>query len=73
MFFAITLANHRAYCFKVSLPTTVCFSGVAYMILYQTDQIIIFLTIFNQIAIQGTPQMAADNEAISLSRIHSSY
>ena len=31
------------------------------------------LTRFNKIAIQGTPQMAADNEAISLSRVHSDY
>ena len=29
------------------------------------------LTIFNKIAIQGTPQMAADKEAIILSRVHS--
>ena len=29
------------------------------------------LTIINKIAIKGTPQMAADKEAISLSRVHS--
>ena len=29
------------------------------------------LTIFNTIAIQGTPQMAVDNEAICLSRVYS--
>ena len=28
------------------------------------------LTIFNNIAIQGTPQKAADKEAISLSRVY---
>ena len=31
------------------------------------------LTRFNNIAIQGTPQMAADKEATSLSRVHSYY
>ena len=31
----------------------------------------VFLTIFNKIAIQGTPQMAVDKEAISLSRVDS--
>ena len=31
---------------------------------------IIFLTRFNKIAIQGTPQMAVDKEAISLSRVY---
>ena len=31
------------------------------------------LTRFNNIAIQGTPQMAVDEEAISLSRVHSYY
>ena len=30
-----------------------------------------FLTRFNKIAIQGTPQMAVDKEAISLSRVYS--
>ena len=30
-----------------------------------------FLTIFNKIAIQGTPQMAVDKEAIRLSRVYS--
>ena len=30
-----------------------------------------FLTRFNKIAIHGTPQMAVDNEAISLSRVYS--
>ena len=29
-----------------------------------------FLTRFNKIAIQGTPQMAVDKEAISLSRVY---
>ena len=28
---------------------------------------------FNKIAIQGTPQMAVDKEAISLSRVYSYY
>ena len=31
----------------------------------------VFLTRFNKIAIQGTPQMAVDKEAISLSRVYS--
>ena len=31
------------------------------------------LTRLNKIAIQGTPQMAADKEAICLSRVHSYY
>ena len=31
------------------------------------------LTRFNKIAIQGTPQMAADNDAISLSRVNLYY
>ena len=31
------------------------------------------LTRFNKIAIQGTPQMAVDNEAIILSRVYSYY
>ena len=31
------------------------------------------LTGFNNIAIQGTPQMTAHKEAISLSRVHSCY
>ena len=31
------------------------------------------LTRFNKIAIQGTPQMAVDNEAICLSRVYSYY
>ena len=31
------------------------------------------LTRFNKIAIQGTPQMAVDKEAISLSRVYSYY
>ena len=32
-----------------------------------------FLTRFNKIAIQGTPQMAVDKEAICLSRVYSYY
>ena len=32
-----------------------------------------YLTRFNKIAIQGTPQMAVDKEAISLSRVYSYY
>ena len=32
-----------------------------------------YLRRFNTIVIQGTPQMAADKEAISLSRVHSCY
>ena len=31
------------------------------------------LTRFNKIAIQGTPQMAVDKEAICLSRVYSYY
>ena len=31
------------------------------------------LTRFNKIAIQGSPQMAVDKEAISLSRVYSYY
>ena len=31
------------------------------------------LTTFNKIAIQGTPQMAVDKEAICLSRVYSNY
>ena len=34
---------------------------------------IVFLTRFNKIAIQGTPQMAVDKEAICLSRVYSYY
>ena len=33
----------------------------------------VFLTRFNKIAIQGTPQMAVDKEAICLSRVYSYY
>ena len=36
--------------------------------LHNTD-----LTRFNKIAIQGTPQMAVDKEAICLSRVYSYY
>ena len=32
-----------------------------------------FLTRFNKIAIQGTPQMAAGKESVSLSKVHSCY
>ena len=31
------------------------------------------LTIFNKIAIHGTPRMAVDKEAVSLSRVYSYY
>ena len=37
------------------------------------SQTISFLTRFNKIAIQGTPQMAVDKEAICLSRVYSYY
>ena len=33
----------------------------------------LFLTRFNKIAIQGTPQMAVDKEAICVSRVYSYY
>ena len=32
--------------------------------------LLFFLFFFNKIAIQGTPQMAVDKEAISLSRVY---
>ena len=34
------------------------------------DSLFAILTRFNKIAIQGTPQMAVDKEAISLSRVY---
>ena len=38
-------------------------------------QVVVFVVewFFNKITIQGTPQMAADKEAISLSRVYSCY
>ena len=36
----------------------------------QNEHIPLPLTRFNKIAIQGTPQMAVDKEAISLSRVY---
>ena len=39
--------------------------------LAQSDSDSLHLTRFNKIAIQGTPQMAVDKEAISLSRVYS--
>ena len=44
-------------------------SGPKCFLVYIKD----FLTRFNKIAIQGTPQMAVDKEAICLSRVYSYY
>ena len=44
-----------------SIPTT----------LFQRVPVILFNKRFNKIAIQGTPQMAVEKEAISLSRVYS--
>ena len=39
----------------------------------RTETVVHNLTRFNKIAIQGTPQMAVDKEAICLSRVYSYY
>ena len=39
----------------------------------QSVYMLVDLTRFNKIAIQGAPQMAVDKEAISLSRVYSYY
>ena len=48
-------------------------SNILDLILTNEEGMIEDLTRFNKIAIQGTPQMAVDKEAICLSRVYSYY
>ena len=56
----------EAFCFATGWPGA---SGD----LEKWDGIQFFFFFFNKIAIQGTPQMAVDKEAICLSRVYSYY
>ena len=54
------------------IHTVQAFSAISKFV-FLIAKVIVFLTRFNKIAIQGTPQMAVDKEAICLSRVYSYY